>query len=391
MVKEAICLFNAGYNVTVLYSFWTLWADEPDIKLKKEYASINWIRVGGHPKDDRLNYLYSRFVFKILKLFSQLRPFWKFKKYAINRTSYALYKKANSVKANLYIAHSLGALPAVINAAKQNNAKASIDFEDHFSGQWDVDTKEYNLYKWIEDNFIPKISFCTAASPLIADKYMKDYPFLSPLIINNVFSKIHLLTKIRPYKKGETLKLFWFSQKIGKNRGIEELIKAIGKLNGNISCTLLGSIDAEMKKIILKIARDNNIKDNQITFLEPVSLKRIFLIASDHHIGFAIEPGFSINNNIALSNKIFTYLLSGLAIIATNTSAQQKFLEKFDGIGNFYPKGNSNELKEVILKYQNNPDLLQQHRLNALNLAKEKLNWEEEQKKYLVLIHQNII
>ncbi len=389
LVKEAICLFNAGYKVTVLYSYWTSWADQPDIELKKENAGINWIRVGGHPKEERSKYLYSRFLFK---LFKSLIQFWSadyFKKNAVNRTSYALFKKANSVKADLYIAHSLGALPAAIHAAKENRAKAGIDFEDHYSGQWDINTKDYNLYKWIEDKYITEISFCTAASPLIAEKYKEDYPFLSPVIINNVFSKVYLQPEITAYKK-DALKLFWFSQTVGKGRGLEELFQALAKLDKNISVTILGYCDGRVKNEFLQYAKGCGIGEGQILFLDPVSPDLIFSIAAQHHIGLALETETTINREICLTNKIFTYLLSGLAIIATDTLAQKQFLDTYSEIGYYYTKGNVVELAELILKYQNNFDLMQQHRLSTLKLATEVMNWEEEQKKFLVLINQNI-
>lgn len=389
LVKEAICLFNAGYKVTVLYSFWTSWADQPDIELKKENAGINWIRVGGHPKEERSTYLYSRFLFKLYK---SLIQFWSvdyFKKNAVNRTSYALFKKANSVKADLYIAHSLGALPAAIHAAKKNRAKAGIDFEDHYSGQWELNSKDYNLYKWIEDKYIPEISFSTAASPLIAEKYKEDYPFLSPVIINNVFSKDYLQPEITAYKT-DMLKLFWFSQTVGKGRGLEELFKALAKLEKNISVTILGHCDSRVKIEFLQYAKECGTGVGQILFLEPVAPQEIFSIAAQHHIGLALETESTINREICLTNKLFTYLSGGLAIIATDTLAQKQFLDAYSEIGYYYTKGNVVELAELILKYQNNPELMQQHRLSALKLASEIMNWEEEQKKFLVLINQNI-
>jgi len=390
LLKEAICLYNAGYKVTVLYSFWTSWADQPDINFKKEYAGINWMRIGGHPREEKLKYLYSRFVFKILKSLNQFWSLEYFKINSINRTSYALLKKVKSVKADLYIAHGLGALPAAIKAAQKNNAKACIDFEDYYSGQWEENSQNYKQYKWIENKFIPKISFCTAASPLIADKYKKDFSFLFPVIINNVFSKIYLQSGLRPYKQEDTLKLFWFSQTVGKGRGVEEIIEAISKLNRNISCTVLGNCDMQMKTGLLQVAKKNGINENQIIFLDPVSPEEIFLIAAQHHIGLALESEGTINREICLTNKIFTYLLSGLAIIATDTLAQKEFLETYSGIGNYYKKGNVTALAELILQYQNNPILLQLHRSKALKLAAEELNWEEEQKIFLSLIKQQL-
>jgi len=390
LVKEAICLHCAGYSVTVFYSFWALWADKPDIEIKKENPGINWVRIGGHPKEETFKYLISRFGFKIFRLFSKFLPLEFIKANAINRTSYAINKKVRMAKASLYIAHGLGVLPATIKAAQKNNAKAGIDFEDHYSGQWEENSENYKAYKWIEDKFIPEVSFCTAASPLIAAKYKNDYPYLTPVTINNVFSKIHLQSSLRQHNQDDTLKLFWFSQTVGKGRGVEEVIEAMGKLKINVSLTVLGSCDIEMKTELLHFANENEVNEVQISFLDPVSPVEIFSIASRHHIGLALESENTINRDICLTNKIFTYLLSGLAVIATDTSAQKLFLETHNGIGYYFQKGNVSHFAELILNYQNNPDLLQQHRANALKLAAEKVNWEKEQKKIISLIAQQL-
>jgi glycosyltransferase involved in cell wall biosynthesis len=378
-------LYEAGYKVTVFYSYWTSWADQPDRELKKKHPGIDWIRIGGHPEEERFEYLFSRISFKFFRSLIKFWPNVFLKKNALNRTSYRLLKKLSSVKADMYIAHGLGVLPAVIRAAKKNKAKAGIDFEDHYSGQWETNSKEYKLYKWVEDNCIPGISYATAASSLIAEKYKQDYPSLSPVVINNVFSKAFLQPALTEYKGGK-LKLFWFSQTVGKGRGIEELIRALGKLDGDISCTILGSCGIQEKNELLQYAKKNGLEEGQIIFSEPVSPDKIFAIAGEHHIGLALETEESLNRNICLTNKIFTYLLSGLAVLATDTLAQKQFLQSHPGIGNFYTKGNANELAGLIRGYKNNPVLLQLHRSNALALAAGELNWEQEQKKFLTLI-----
>src|SRR5205823_4048733 len=44
-----------------------------------------------------------------------------------------------------------------------------------------------------------------------------------------------------------------------------------------------------------------------------------------YDVGLAVEPGFSVNNRLALSNKAFTYVLAGLAVILTDTPGQREF------------------------------------------------------------------
>jgi len=162
----------------------------------------------------------------------------------------------------------------------------------------------------------------------------------------------------------------------------------MGKLKINVSLTILGSCDIEMKVELLNIASKNKVCKAQINFLDPVSPSQIFSIAARHHIGLALESETTINRDICLTNKIFTYMLSGLAIIATDTSAQKLLIDKNKGIGKYYQKGNIRELVDLIVEYQSNPQKLKETCTNSLKLASEKFNWEEDQKTMLSLIEK---
>ncbi|RZJ63478.1 MAG: hypothetical protein EOO47_28525, partial [Flavobacterium sp.] len=122
----------------------------------------------------------------------------------------------------------------------------------------------------------------------------------------------------------------------------------------------------------------------------PISGDKIFKLANKFDVGLALEPGFCLNNEIALSNKLFTYLISGLAIIASNTKAQQLFLEENETIGRIYPIGNTNELSKVIMELLNNKDLLNNYKANAYKLAQTKYNWELESKQFIDIVEETL-
>jgi glycosyltransferase involved in cell wall biosynthesis len=110
-------------------------------------------------------------------------------------------------------------------------------------------------------------------------------------------------------------------------------------------------------------------------------------VASGFDIGLALEPGRDLNNQIALSNKIFTYLLAGNAVIFSDTPAQKKFHAENPAIGALYACGNFNELAIILKNYKNDPELMMLHKRNALKLADEKYNWEVESKQLVLLVN----
>ena len=82
------------------------------------------------------------------------------------------------------------------------------------------------------------------------------------------------------------------------------------------------------------------------------------------------------------------YLLAGNAILATDTSAQKYFLEENQGIGSLYEQEDAIDLSRVLKNYINNPELLDRHRKNALQLGKEKYNWNIEKEQFLQNVEQ---
>ena len=82
------------------------------------------------------------------------------------------------------------------------------------------------------------------------------------------------------------------------------------------------------------------------------------------------------------------YLLAGNAIVATDTSAQKYFLEDNQGIGSLYQQEDTIDLSRFLKNYIDNPELLDNHRKNGLQLGKEKCNWNIEKKKFLQNVEQ---
>ncbi|MCX2585033.1 hypothetical protein [Pedobacter sp. MR22-3] len=368
LLKEYDVLLAYGYHVKVIYGEKDKWSS----KLNKK-SDKNFIRVGGKPGS--IVHILTRIIQKLLNFVSPVE--WNY-----NRVSWLLYFKAIFFKADLYIGHNLAALPIVAKLAKLHHSKYGFDAED-FYRQIDNDNlagPSFQKAKYLEDKYLVHAAYLTAASPLIAKHYAILYPSIHPIVVNNVFS--NPCPKSDQYlKKVSQLKLFWFSQTIGKNRGLEDIIEALN-LVGNplIELHLLGNLSVQDTIYF------NGLANFVIKYYKPISADQIFELAHNFDIGLALEPGFCLNNEIALSNKIFTYLISGLAIIASDTQAQKEFMTSNTIIGELYPIGDVTALANIITKLFNNRDLLNTYRKNSYKLAKSKYNWEMEQEKFLTII-----
>jgi len=303
--------------------------------------------------------------------------------YSQELTSLALENKAD-----LYIGHNLGALQAIVRASKKYSAKSVFDFEDYHRGELEQNALYTSMIISVENKYIPHVSSLTAASPAISRAYGLVFPLHSITTINNCFPLEYAIEQIKPIPQ-LPLRLFWFSQYVGKRRGLEAIITAMSLFSEkSISLTLLGVVSAEMRKYLLELMIDLNLSEDQLIFLHPVMEIDIATIASNYHIGVASEPGRDLNNELALSNKIMMYMLTGNALLCSDTVSQKDFLDLNPSIGSLYLKDNSTNLFKVLSYYKDNPELLDNHRKNALQLGKEKYNWNIEKKKFLQNVEQ---
>lgn len=387
LVKEATVLAAEGYKVSVVYNFWSMWAEEADESILKANRNINWIKAGSHPVHSKLVYWYTRLRYKCYRilsgLFSNNVPL---QAQAATQFYSELKKKACGIKAGLYIAHNVGALAAAAAAAKKNNTAYAFDAEDFHRAQEQGDDRQGDSINVIESHYFQQAAFITAASPLIASEYKKLYPGIEFTIINNVFSKQKQPAFFTPGKT--PLKLYWFSQTVGLKRGVQDVINAMNSIASfTIELTILGDAPGSVKEVLASSLTNSR---HTLSFLSPCSEEELITTAARHHIGLALEPGFSLNNNIALSNKLFTYLLAGNAVILSGTPAQQLFYDQYPGAGWCYPTGDTAKLAAILEEAYNNESLLSSKRQAAWQLANTKLNWENEQGIFLNLVKKAV-
>ncbi len=381
IIKEAEAFHAAGHEVNLLYCFVIDWAEKEDKHVLKH---VSWKHklIGGSPTNDKQTFNITRVRQKSAGVLCKLTGN---KGLIAERTQARCYdellKAAISIRADWYIGHNLGALAVCVNAAAANHAKAGFDFEDYHRGeQKTMAEHERKRIMYLEKKYIPRLQYLTTASPLISVAIMGNFPKLHVPVFTvlNVFDLKDQPAFREPQGKA-SLKLFWFSQTIGRGRGLEFLLNCLRSLNDpDISLTLAGRMDPGFRQIIEETQHHTKSKIKIHGIISPDELARF---SAQFDIGLALEPASSENNDIALSNKIFTYLLAGNAIIFTNTSMQERFNSEFQ-CGKLVSIGNIMELSEAITFYKDQKILAGQRKYNY-QLARKKLNWQMESEKLL--------
>ncbi len=377
LIKEASALDPAVYQVFILSVYY-----QPEQKTFDEailQAHPQWIHIAvPYNFTEKLRHRLGRYLFHFFGWASH---------HAVSKAYHLQKQAAIRIDADLYIAHNLGALPVAASAAQKCGAKYAFDAEDFHRGEVPQSDKASALAIKIEALFFPQAQFLSAASQLIAEAYQELFPGLALHAINNVFSVGYQ----QAFQKlaHTPLKLFWFSQTIGLNRGIQDVLLAMKLLPEiPIQLTLVGNIDTAAATELKDMLINNGL--HQLKIHPTVAEAKLFEWAAEHHVGLALERSAPLNRDICLTNKIFTYLLAGNAIIASDTLAQIAFITEYSGVGWTYAQGEPQALARLLKNCYTQPSDLEQTRKNAWTLAQEQLNWEMEQKKWLPLVEATL-
>ena len=100
--------------------------------------------------------------------------------------------------------------------------------------------------------------------------------------------------------------LYWFSQTIGPDRGLECAVRAIALADCKPHLYLRGFVSHAYRQRLVALARAMGV-ENRLHLLPPAPLEQMERLAAVYDVGLVAETGATPNRRIALTNKLFTY------------------------------------------------------------------------------------
>jgi glycosyltransferase involved in cell wall biosynthesis len=391
LIKEADALTAAGYQVCVVAADYLGWARAADA----DFNARSW-RVADRLRFGPLAPLPLRLKHKVRQRLARTLLNLGLSAETLENAAWHpagpdLIRAASRIEADLYIAHYPAALPAAAQAALRHGGRYAFDAEDfHFGDPPDGAAFEFTrgLVRAIEQRHLPGAAYVSAASPEIADAYVENYRLAKPTVILNVFSADEGPAAPTPRGVAEPgPSLYWFSQTIGPDRGLECAIAAIGLAKSKPHLYLLGQSAPGFQQHLFDLAALNGCRD-RLHFLRPAPPSQMVAIAARHDIGLASETGHTKNRNYALTNKLFTYLLAGAPILISDTPAQRKFAACLGACSSLYRIDDATALAAGLDHFLLDEARLAAARSAAFELGRTRFNWEVESRILLELVGQ---
>lgn len=389
LVKEADALAGAGYEVALITGDYSPWAREADKTIIVQRLVVQRLCFGPLAALPTRMYQFLRVrAARFLVAAGVRNP-------AVVRAAWHpiapdLVTAAKRVKADLYVAHYPAALPAAAIAGRVHDAPYAFDAEDfHLGDRPDGDTYAC-MVRAIEERYLAGCSYVTAASPGIADAYASAYGIKRPTVVLNVFPRARVPTSPSPIEAAESCpSVYWFSQTIGPDRGLECAVRAIGRARSQPHLYLRGSPAAGFLELLRCIASEVGVA-NRLHVLPPAPPSEMERLAAGYDLGLSGEPGHTPNNRIALGNKLFTYLLAGLPIVASNIPSHVSFAADAGSAVRLYAADDAGELAAALDELLEDQRTLATARAAAFTLGQARYNWDVEKSVLLTRVANSL-
>jgi glycosyltransferase involved in cell wall biosynthesis len=295
-----------------------------------------------------------------------------------------LAKLAAAEPADWIIAHTQPVLPAAAAAAKYWKTRLGFDCEDLLS---ETGEDSCEAIRVIEHRYLRECQYVSATSNSMAAYMVRTYGIAHPTVLYNVFPLSLAEGLMRPLARPphSPLRLHWVSQTVGIERGLHDILEACASLGEKVELHLRGQVSEERKSAILKFAERYGVTKS-IKFHSLIEHDELVKSMGQYDVGLALERPDHQNYSRTVTNKVFSYLLAGLAIAATDTPGQREILDQVPTAGFLYPAGNATVLAEKLGNWINNPDLLLAAKHAAWDAARSKFCWDVEETKFLQLL-----
>jgi glycosyltransferase involved in cell wall biosynthesis len=387
LVREADTLARAGHQVRVVALGILPTLSKFDERLLR---SRNWKleRIDLHPSvlEKRPYSLWMR-ARRRLAAFSFDRLKWsRLAEYSVCTGVPELAKLAAAEPADWIIAHTQPVLPAATFAAKYRNSRLGFDCEDLLS---ETGQDSCEAIRRIEHRYLPECHYVSVTSKCMAAYLERTYGIFST-VLYNVFPLSLAEGLIRPQCRQpySPLRLHWVSQTLAIDRGLQDILEASATVGKEIELHLRGQLSDERKSVILNFAERCGIA-TLIHFHPLIGHDELVKSMAQYDVGLALERPNHQNYSRTVTNKIFSYLLAGLAIAVTDTPGQREVLDQVPAAGFLYPAGDSAILAKRLGDWINNPASLLTAKQAAWDAARSKFCWDIEQLKFLRLLGES--
>jgi glycosyltransferase involved in cell wall biosynthesis len=288
-------------------------------------------------------------------------------------------------KADLTITH-LEVAMWVGTKLHKRGFRVGVDIEDWYSeSRAERSTPHVRFLRALEQEILNRSVHATTTSHAMADALAARYQCRKPKVIYNsgpYFSGCGSAAMTCP------VRLIWFSQTLGLDRGLQDVFAALPLLKGEWTLELRANASSDMRSWV----------DSQVVpglrsrvCIEPtVPPEQLSCVVAKCDIGLAPEPPSCGNKALTIANKIFQYMQCGLSVAASDTPGQREILSDFPQGGCLYSPGDSSSLAGILNSWLSDAVGLKASKQAIASEANQRFAYERQAKILLESVNRGL-
>jgi hypothetical protein len=376
MVKAADAFSAVGHDVHVVSTQSVAWAADADAALRR-HRTWGWTALVHFPGTPlgRRRALRARAASAVVAALGPRRAPWPAAVHAYAPLHRELTRAVASIPTDLIYGGTTGALAASQAAAAIAGRPYALDLEDlHTAESAEADApRQHALAARVERRVLGGAAFLTTSSDAIAEAYRDRYG-VSPAVVHNVFPLPDTTPAIGD--NAGPLRLYWLGQAIGPGRGLEDVIDAVGYSSTPALLAIRGRETPYCRTLRERAAARAPALEMQV--LPPLEPDDLVASCRNYDAGVAGETLPVENRRRCLTNKLFTYLPGGLAVVATDAPALDPLRADLLEAGVLYRPGDLETLASGLRRWHDDAGALTRARQAAWDAAARRWHWEHE-------------
>lgn len=238
--------------------------------------------------------------------------------------------------------------------------------------------------KEIEKKYIPRVDHTFVVSPSIERWYRDTYNIdRISTVMNTPLKHKNLIRQDlfrEKYKLGVQDTLFIYNGALFEGRGIKILLEVFEKITDK-SNHMVFMGEGELETVIVEYEKRNT----NIHLHKAVEPSKVIEYTACADVGISLGENICLSYYYSLPNKIFEYLIAEIPIITANMQDMKNFVinNKVGMVAETYEVADVTKTIEAMALDKANYK-------EALLIAKEKYNWENEEKK-MIHIYKRLI
>jgi glycosyltransferase involved in cell wall biosynthesis len=264
----------------------------------------------------------------------------------------SLARRTRAVEADIVHAHDLDTLPAGWLLARRRNARLVYDAHELYTG---FDREPPRIWlavvRRLEGALARRAAAVLTVSDEIADELTRRHRLpRRPLVVLNcpTIQEVDVTAHDGPLRA-------IYQAAVGPGRDLDDLPAVPGV---ELHARVLGATAAPP----------------HVTLHEPVGPDALISALAPFDVGLVIDRPETENARLALPNKLFEYLMAGLAVVVPDVPAMARLVER-EGVGRTYPPGG---LAAVLAELAADRPAVEEMRSRARAAAVERYNAEAQ-------------